>query len=167
MNRHLLRNVLGSSLLAVAMTAVVANAQSPLGNPFVAGSSSSSGSYTPEVPVSQFARSWIDPSHFHFSSSIMVGTGWSGSGTSALQVTSLAYQFSRPAWLSVSVGNNLGGPRSLNGRNGMFLEGLTFGFKPWANSVFQVQYKDVRSPLQYSNESFGAGFSPYTYPNRW
>jgi len=154
------RRVLGAVLFALATMAVVANAQeSPLGNPFVAGGASSNG-YSPAVPVSQFARSWLDPSHFHFSSEISVGTGWSGSGTSALQVTSLAYQFSKPAWLSVSVGNNLGSPRT-TGKNGMFLEGLTFGFKPWGNSVFQIQYRDVRSPLQYSSDPY------FPYARRW
>ena len=160
MNRHLhLRNVLGATLLALAMTAIVANAQQ-LGSPFGASSSSGSGAYTPLVPVSALARPWLDPSHFHISSTVSVGTGWSGSGngTSALQVTSFAYQFTKPAWLAVSVGNSLGTP-TFNGKNGMFLEGLTFGFKPWGNSIFQVQYKDVRSPLQLQGD-------PY-FPSRW
>lgn len=167
MNRHLhLRSILGASLFALAMTAALASAQSPLGNPFSETSSSGSGSYTPLVPVSQLARSWLDPSHFHLSSSIMVGTGWTGSGTSALQVTSLGYQFTKPVWLSVSVGNTMGGPSTLNGKNGMFLEGLSFGFKPWANSIIQIQYRDVRSPLQYDNDPFNA-YAPYYSQRRW
>ncbi len=154
MNRHP-RRILGAVLFALATMAVVANAQeSPLGSPFVSGGSGAGG-YTPAVPVSQFARSWLDPSHFHISSEISVGTGWSGggNGTSALQVTSFAYQFTKPAWMSVSVGNTLGSPH-VNGKNGMFLEGLTFGFKPWGNSVFQIQYRDIRSPLQYSSDPY-------------
>ena len=43
---------------------------------------------------------------------------------------------------------------SASGGNGMFLEGLRFGFKPSANSVFQIQFQDVRSPLQYGNDPF-------------
>lgn len=150
MNRHLrLRSIVGLSLFALAMTATLASAQSPLGNPFGA----SSAGYTPAVPVSQFARPWLDPSRFHVSSMVSVGTGFSGT-TSALQVTSLQYQFTKPMWLSVSVGNSLGTKTFRGSGNNLFLEGLSFGFRPTANSVFQVQYRDMRSPLQYTSDPF-------------
>ncbi len=132
-----------SVLVAVAALAVapsVSRAQSPLAQ---------SLGFQPLVPVSAFARpaAWFDPSRLHISSSITVGSGWgSGSTTNALQVTSLSYQFSKPAWLEVSLGNAWGG-NTVSGSN-MFLEGLRFGFRPTANSYFSIQYQNLRSPLQ-------------------
>ena len=152
MNRHLLlRRALVVSLLAMATTAGAALAQSPLGSPF----GNEAGGYAPKVPVSAFARPWMDPTRLRISTSVSVGSNFSG-GTSGLQVTSFAYQFTRPAWLEVSVGNAFG-KSGLRG-NGMFLEGLRFGFKPTANTVFQIQYHDLRSPLQqyYSRDPFFA-----------
>ncbi|MEO5617890.1 MAG: hypothetical protein ABIS67_08965 [Candidatus Eisenbacteria bacterium] len=147
MNRKLHR-IAGAALVSLALTAAFAGAQSFGG----------SDGYQPLVPVSKFARpaGWLDPSRLRIATSLSVGTGFTG-GSSALQVTSFSYQFTRPAWLQVGLGNSFGGgnPRG----NGVFLESLSFGFRPSANSVFQVQFRDVRSPLQYSHEPFGL--------NRW
>ena len=143
MDRHL-RNVGGGALLALLITVSSSNAQDL----------NSSAGYQPLVPVSAFARpaAWLDPARMHFSTTVSVGTGFSGT-SSALQVTRMTYQIARPAWLEVSVGNALGGGRA--GGNGMFLEGLKLGFRPNANTFFQIQYRDVRSPLQYSRDPFG------------
>ncbi len=113
--------------------------------------------FQPRVPVSSFARpaGWFDPSRLRIGSTFSVGTGFSG-GSSALQVTSFSYQFAKPAWLEVSLGNSFGGDRA--GGNAMFLEGLRFGFRPSANTVFQVQFQDVRSPLQLSRDPFARGW---------
>lgn len=155
MERHL-RSIVGASLLAMVVVASAASAQSPLGSPF--GASSIGSGYQPQVPVSAFARPFLDPTRFHISTSVSVGSGFSGK-TSALQVTSFSYQFTRPAWLQVSVGNSMGSPSSRG--NGMFLEGLSLGFRPSANTVFQIQYRDLRSPLQYGNVN-----DPFAL-NRW
>lgn len=149
MKRHLhLRSIFAASLLALATMSAAAFAQSPLGSPFGA---SDAGGYTPRVPVSAFARPWLDPGKLHVASTMSVGTGFAGK-TSALQVTSFAYQFTKPAWVQVNVGNALGNPGAQG--NGLFLEGLSFGFKPTANTIFQIQYRDFRSPLQYSRDPF-------------
>lgn len=135
------------ALVALALAPSSSRAQSPLAQ---------SLGFRPLVPVSAFARpaAWFDPSRLHLSSSVTVGSGWgSGSATNALQVTSLSYQFSKPAWLEVSLGNAWGG-NTASGSN-MFLEGLRFGFRPTANSVFSIQYENVRSPLQLNRYPYG------------
>jgi hypothetical protein len=126
------------------------------------------GGYEPRVPVSKFARpaGWLDPSRLRIATSVSVGTGYAGKA-SGLQVTSFAYQFQRPVWLEVSLGNAFGAGNA--GSNGMFLESLRFGFRPSANTTFQVQFRDMRSPLQYG---YGHGYGhdslydPYGY-HRW
>ena len=143
MDRHL-RSMGGGALLALLISASSSSAQNL----------ASGAGYQPLVLVSAFARpaGWLDPSRMHFSTSVSVGSGFSGT-TSALQVTRFAYQFARPAWLEVSLGNALGNGRA--GGNGMFLEGFKLGFRPNASTFFQIQYVDLRSPLQYSRDPFG------------
>jgi hypothetical protein len=121
------------------------------------GSSGSSG-FTPLVPISGFARaaSWFDPSRLHLSSTVSVGSAYGGA-TSALQVTSLSYQFGRPLSLSVSVGNSFG-PSARGGTNPFFLEGFDLTWRPTGNSVFRVEMHDVRSPLQLDPTGRGFGY---------
>jgi len=103
--------------------------------------------YQPSVPISALARpaTWLDPSRFHITSSFSVGSGFGG--TSALQVTSLSYQFRAPMWVNVSMGNAWGNSMSSSGAP--FLEGLDVGFKPMSSMLVRFQYRDFRSPLQY------------------
>lgn len=113
-----------------------------------------------EVPISALGRaaSFLDPSRFHFSTSLSVGTGYGG-GTQGLQVTSLNYQFKSPMFLNVSMGNSFGaGPASQGGKP--FLEGLDFGYQPTKSMMIRVQYHDFRSQLQnpYLSNPF---FSPW------
>lgn len=119
--------------------------------------------YVPQVPISQLARAatWFDPSRLHVSSTISVGSGW-GSGTSALQVTTLSYAFKAPLSMSVSVGNSWGRGFSSTGGNSMFLEGLNLNYRPTANMQFNIQYRDLRSPLQLSPYDYR-----YGYRNGW
>jgi len=140
---RILKRSTGVLVLALALTAGTAGAQGLSG-----------GGYQPLVPVSAFARpaGWLDPARLHIATSLSVGTGFSGQ-SSALQVTSFSYRFTKPAWLEVSLGNSFGNRNA--GSNGMFLESLKFGFRPTANTTFQVQFRDVRSPLQYSHDPFG------------
>jgi hypothetical protein len=112
-------------------------------------------SYSPRVPVSALAKpmSWFDASRLHVSTSVSVGSSFGG-GANALQVTSFSYKFGAPMWMNVNVGNSWG-PSRAGGNSAFFLEGLDFGFRPSANMVFQVTFRDVRSPLQL----------PYGYRN--
>ena len=106
------------------------------------------------VPVSAFTRaaSWLDPTQFHVSSMVSVGSGFQG-GTNALQVTSLSYRFRAPLAMSVSVGNAFG-PGAAGG-NSLFLEGLDLTYRPSHSMLFELRYKDYRSPLQLGPNPFG------------
>ena len=76
-------------------------------------------------------------------------------GTSALQVTRLAYQFRAPLAVSVSLGNTFGMDQARSGGSPFFLEGFDLTWRPSANAIFRVEMHDVRSPLQYG---FGSGY---------
>ena len=114
------------------------------------------GSFAPLVPVSAFARpaGWFDPSRLRVSTSVSVGTGWGGR-TEALQVSSLTYQLASPLAVRLSVGNTFGTGAVGNGR-GMFLEGFAVAYRPHPSFQINVDYRDIRSALQYSNY-FGYG----------
>jgi hypothetical protein len=116
-----------------------------------------SSGYSPRVPISALARPMaaFDPSRLQISSLVSVGTGWGGNAQ-ALQVTSLTYKFDAPVLMRVSLGNAWG--PQMQGRSSFFLEGLDLAFRPSANTIFQIRYQDVRSPLQY-------GSSPYFAPD--
>ena len=148
--QKLLRVVLPALLLAVGVSGASAS-----------GFSSSAPSlfgFTPRVPVSALARpaAWFDASRMHVSTSVSVGSGFSG-GAEGLQVTSLSYQFKAPVWMSVNVGNTFG--PSSRGNSSVFLEGLDLGVRPFNNFQIQVHYRDLRSPLQYRSfdRPFGWG----------
>ena len=65
--------------------------------------------FAPRVPLSAFARpaAWFDPSRLHLTNTVSFGSGFGGQA-SALNVTSLSYQFRAPITMSVSVGNTFG-----------------------------------------------------------
>lgn len=132
-------------------------AEAPVAGPggFMQGGGSG---YEPLVPVSAFARpaGWFDSSRLRISTTVSVGTGWGG-GTDALQVTSLAYQLAAPLSVRLSVGNAFGSSAVGNAR-GMFLEGFAVAYRPHPSFQINVDYRDVRSPLQYSNHT---GFGTY------
>ena len=130
--------------VAVLSLAAVAATAGSISDPLAAG-------FQPRVPVSSLGMlgSWFDPSRVHVSSVVSVGSGWGSSGTSALNVTSLTYQFRAPLSMSVSVGNALGSSSSLSHGSSFFLEGLDLTYHPTSNAIFQIQYRDFRSPLQY------------------
>jgi hypothetical protein len=140
-----MRTILLTSALALALTASAAGAQtSPLGVP-------SYGAWHPSVPVSPLGNpaSWLDPTRLHVSTSVSVGS-FGGQGTDALQVTSLSYQFRSPLLLSVSVGNAWGSTANSTGTgSNFFLEGMRLAWQPSSHTIFQFEYRDVRSPLQY------------------
>ena len=117
--------------------------------------------FTPQVPISGFAQPkfGIDPSRLSMSTTFSVGTGFAGQ-SDALSVTRFGYQFKAPIWMSVSVGSHFGNGGMNQMNSAFFLEGLDFAWRPNPNMLFQVQYKDVRSPLQYDT---GLGYirDPY------
>jgi hypothetical protein len=113
-------------------------------------------SFAPLVPVSAFARpaGWFDSSRLRVSTTVSVGTGWGGR-TDALQVSSLTYQLATPLAVRLSVGNTFG-TGGLGSTRGMFLEGFAVAYRPHPSFQINVDYRDVRSPLQYSN-TYGIG----------
>ena len=124
-----------------------------------ASAASAYDGYTPRVPVSAFGLpTMIDPTQLHVSTSVSFGSGFGG-GTNGLQVTSLSYQFRMPLAMRVSVGNTWG-PAAM-GNNKMFLEGLDLTYSPFRSMQLNIQYRDIRSPLQMGG--YGYGYDPY----RW
>ena len=139
---------LAIAFAALSLVAATASA-GMLTDPLAAG-------FQPRVPVSALGSlgSWFDPSRLHMSTTFSVGSGWGGGSTSALNVTSLSYQFRAPLTMNVSVGNSFG-PGSTSTTSSFFLEGLDLAYHPSANSLFQIQYRNIRSPLQYGYAGFG------------
>ena len=144
--------------LAVLSSLLVLASAGPLvADPFAAGengfSHQAGSSFAPLVPVSAFARpaGWFDSSRLHLSTTVSVGSGWGGR-TDALQVTSLSYQLASPLAGRLSVGNAFG-RGDVGGGRGMFLEGFAVAYRPHPSFQINVDYRDVRSPLQYSNNS--------------
>jgi len=154
----MIRRCIVLAFAALVLTATTAGAQS-LSDPLAAG-------FTPRVPISALGimGSWFDPSRLHMSTTLSMGSGsgsgW-GSGTNALQTTSFSYQFRAPVSMSVSVGNAFG-TGAANGSS-FFLQGLDVSYHPSANSVFHVQFQNVRSPLQYGNAMYGPGRGYWGY----
>ncbi len=162
-----LRHLALAAIAALMMSAVAAHADdgSPLGSPFGSSSVASPGTtYTPTVPISKLGTpsGFLDPSRFHMSTEISFGSGWgtTNGGVNGLQVVRFGYQFKAPLAMQVSVGNAFG-PNTLYGSsNHPFLEGLDLSYRPFQSMLINVQYRDVRSPLQLQN---GYGwYSPYS-----
>lgn len=137
------------ALIALSLAATTAVA-SPVADPAAAG-------FQPLVPISLLARpmQWFDASRLHFSNTMTVGSGsW---GTSALNVTALSYQFKAPITMQLRMGTEFG-PQGAGGQGAsVFLEGLDMTWRPSENSMFRVQWRDVRSPLQYGSGTYGFG----------
>jgi hypothetical protein len=118
-------------------------------NPGVA----STPGYAPAVPVSALGTPFLDASRLRFSTNVSFGTGFGGQ-SEGLQVTSIGYAMSQKTWFNVNVGSSF----SSNGRgSSMFLEGLDFMYRPNNSMHIQIQYRDIRSPLQYQM----GGFQPW------
>jgi hypothetical protein len=143
----------------LARTALAVALLLPVALPALAADSpSASELFRPRVPVSAFglARDWIDPSRLHVTSTLSMGTsGWGSRSLNALQVTTLSYSFEAPVSMSLSLGNAWG-PNSARGGQSFFLEGFSLRYEPNPMFQFQVQYRDLRSPLQLSPSGFGS-----------
>lgn len=137
----------------LATSAAAASFDSPLGMPGWSGGSSS-------VPVSALAMPsrWIDLSRMHVTSELTFGSA-SGFGSGGLQVTRLSYQFGAPLQMRVSVGNAFGAGVRDDGK--FFLEGLDVHYRPFGSMTLNVQYRNLRSPLQMP---YGYGYGLYADP---
>lgn len=141
------RAVIALAALSLAATTAAA---SPIADPGAAG-------FQPRVPISLLAApmQWFDASRLHFSNTVTVGSGsW---GTSALNVTALQYQFKAPVTMQVRLGTEFGPQGADSQGASVFLEGLDMTWRPSGNSMLRVQWRDVRSPLQYGHGSYGFG----------
>jgi hypothetical protein len=123
----------------------------------------STSGYSPQVPISGFARSasWFDPSRLHVTAEMNYGSGgWNG-GSTGLQVTRFDYRFGAPLAMRVSVGNAFGSNVQNSGQ--FFLEGMDLQYQPWKSLTIQVNYRDIRSPLQYGAYGYGplSGYNSY------
>jgi len=129
--------------------------------PAPASSLGSAPLFSPRVPVSAFAiPRWFDPSRLHVSTQVSMGTsGWGATGLNAMQVTTLSYSFKAPLAMSVSVGNEWG-PNATPGGQSFFLEGFSVAYQPSRSFLLQIQYQDLRSPLQLRDYGFRG-------PGRW
>ena len=132
-------------------------------NPSYGGISSSAPRSGGLLPTSLF-----DPKKFSISNSLVFGyAGGSGYGGSAgLFTSSLGYQLNPNMALHVNVGAAMNPAfGTYNAQKGVFLEGAMFDWKPTANSLLRVEYRDIRSPLQ---TPFGYapsyGYRPYGSP---
>ena len=139
---------------SIAVTGVRAGV---LSDPAAAG-------FAPRVPISAFARtaSWFDPARLHLTSTVSVGSGFGG-GTSALSITRLSYRFGAPFAMSVSLGNTFGLDRARGG-SPFFLEGLDLSWQPNRNSLFRIEMRDIRSPLQWDPWARAYGYSDPLHP---
>lgn len=139
-------------LLAAALCCTAAPAVSAQGldAPGLAG-------FRPDVPVSAFARpaAWFDPSRLQMSTTVSVGSGFGGQ-TDALQVTTFDYRFAAPLRMQLIVGNSWG-TGATDGSN-FFLEGLALDYRPSASTSIRIQYRNLRSPLQYGYYGYGNGY---------
>jgi len=145
-------------LRIAVLASVIALLAGCLSGPADAGAIGGSPLFSPRVPVSAFglARDWFDPSRLQVSSMVSVGSSGRGSGgTSALQVTTLSYSFKAPVAMSVSLGNAWGTGTARSGQS-FYLQGFSLAYQPSHSVQFQIQYQDLRSPLQFRQPGFGA-----------
>lgn len=149
-----MRNRMITAVLAATLALAVpgAVAADPMSNGAAGFTQPAETAFTPLVPVSAFARpsGWLDSSRMRVSTTVSVGTGWGGR-TDALQVTSLSYQLASPLAVRLSVGNAFGTGGALASGRGMFLEGFAVAYRPHPSFQINVDYRDIRSPLQYTN----------------
>ncbi len=107
-------------------------------------------------------RGLFDPGKLTIRNSMTFGYSSGGplGGSSGLFTSSLGYQLRSNALLPVDVGAHMNPAFSGNGtQQGIFLQGATFDWKPSTNSLVRVEYRDVRSPLQYGYSPYGYGYS--------
>ena len=115
-------------------------------------------------PKGILPSSLFDPSRFSISHSMQFGytAGGATQGSAGLWTSSLGYRVRNNTMLRVDVGAHMnpafGGEGGM--QKGIFLQGATLDWKPSRNSLVRLEYRDMRSPLQY-----GYGYGGYGYAN--
>ncbi len=137
-----------------------ASTESPAVASWLTGSPSGPGS---NRGFSILPSGLFDPSRFSISNTMRFGYSSGGpvGGSAGLFTSSLGYKLKPNMALQVDVGAHLNPAYGLEGtQKGVFLQGAAFSWKPTSNSLFRVEYQDLRSPLQYGYG--GYGYAPYT-----
>ena len=115
-------------------------------------------------PLGLLSPSLFDPSRFTISNSLSVGytSGGAFRGSSGLFTSSLGYRVSSSSRLRLDLGAYTNPAFGGAARQGVFVQGAAFDWRPTSNALFRFEYRDLRSPLQY-------GASPYGYGSygRW
>jgi len=115
--------------------------------------------------------SLFDPKRFSISNSLVFGvsTGtnaYGNNGTAGLFTSSLGYKLSPNMMMRVNVGAHINPAYGSSNETakGVFLEGASFDWRPTANSLLRVEYRDMRSPLQnpwgYGGYAPSYGYTP-------
>jgi hypothetical protein len=152
--------------LVVVLAAGPAGAQTsmqrsePVVSSWLTGSPAGSNKSFNLIPSGLF-----DPSRFSISNTMRFGYASGGygygGGSAGLFTSSLGYKLKPNMALQVDVGAHMNPAYGVEGMSkGIFLQGAAFSWKPSANSLFRVEYQDMRSPLQYGYS--GYGYSPYS-----
>jgi len=147
-------------VFAVTLLAAPVHAQE--GSPFASPSSYEQ----PKTSSSLLPRSLFDPSRLTISNSVVFGFSSGGygygSGSAGLVTSSLGYRMSHNTALRVDVGAHVNPAFGGQGTDkGIFLQSAAFDWRPSRNSMFRVEYRDLRSPLQgYGYAAPGYGYSP-------
>ena len=118
------------------------------------------GSPTPNRSYGLLPSSLFDPTRFSISNTMRFGytSGGPVGGSAGLFTSSLGYRLKPNMALQVDVGAHMNPVYGVEGMSkGIFLQGAAFSWKPSANSMFRVEYQDLRSPLQYGY----SGYAPY------
>lgn len=163
-----MRSTLACTTLALVLVAFLWAA--PVHADSVVPSPALTGMSAPR-PQGLLPSSLFDPSRFSISNTLSFGyAGGSsayGGGTAGLFTSSLGYRMSPNMNLRVNVGANINPAYGGAGLSrGIFLEGASFDWHPTHNSLFRVEYRDMRSPLQNgwgSGYGYGSplGYAPY------
>ena len=146
MSAPMCRVLVLAALLAAAPVRAQDFGTSTASNPTYTGISSPSPRGGGILPTSLF-----DPRKFSISNSLVFGysSGGYSNGSAGLFTSSLGYQLKSNMALHVNVGAHMNPAFGGNDKtSGVFLEGATFDWRPTANSLLRVEYRDIRSPLQ-------------------
>ena len=129
-----------------------------------------SESFSSPRPGGLLPRGLFDPSRFTLHTSLSMGYTSGGGpygGSAGLFTSSLGYRVSGNSMLRVDVGAHMNPAFGGGGtEKGIFLQGAMFDWKPTHNSLVRVEYRDLRSPLQYGYGGYGYGYAPYGYGAR-
>ncbi|MGH7726893.1 MAG: hypothetical protein ACREOU_15835 [Candidatus Eiseniibacteriota bacterium] len=164
------------SLVVIALVALPVRAEqassystpAPAASTFFPGGSSatSASSYTMPKPGSILPSSLFDPSRFSIRNSFTYGytSGGGFKGSAGLFTSSLGYVLKPNMRFAVDVGAHINPAFSGEEvQKGIFLQGAAFDWNPTRNSLVRIEYRDLRSPLQYGGYGGYWGHPSYGY----